>query len=132
MREMLNIAVGSKHVGYELRLIIIDYLNSKGYKVTDCGCFSEEPSDDPEYAHAVVKEILSERSTVGIVICSSGNGAAKVVNGYDGVIAVACDSEEKAELARKDEDANVLSLGAKVIGEDIALAKSIVDKFLSI
>ncbi len=132
MGKELNIAVGSKHVGYELKLVIIDYLKSKGYNVTDCGCFSKEPSDNPEYAHAVVKEILSERSTVGIVICSSGNGAARVSNGYDGVRAVVCDSEEKASTARKQDDANVLSLGAKTVGDDMDLAKLIVDKFLSI
>ncbi len=129
--KILNIAVGSTHVGYELKLIVIDYLKSKGYNITDCGCFSQDYIDYSEYANAVVKEILSERSTVGILICTSGTGAAAVSNCHDGIRAVICGSEDKAEIARKHDDANVLSLGAKSIGDDTELVKSIIDKFLS-
>ena len=132
MSKILNIAVGSTHIGYELKLVIIDYLNSKSYNVTDCGCFSKDNIDYSEYAEAVVKEILSERSQVGILICTSGTGAAAVANCHDGIRAVICKSEDKAEMARKQDDANILSLGAKVFGDDINLVKSIVDKFLSI
>ena len=132
MSNILNIAVGSTHIGYELKLLVIDYLNSKGYKITDCGCFSKANIDYSEYANSVAKEVLSERSQVGILICTSGTGAAAVANCHDGIRAVICGSENKAETARKQDDANVLSLGAKTIGDDIDLVKSIVDKFLSI
>ena len=132
MSKILNITIGSTHIGYELKLVVIDYLNSKGHKITDCGCFSKSSIDYSEYANAVAKEILSERSEVGILICTSGTGAAAVANCHDGIRAVICDNENKAERARKDDDANVLSLGAKTLGDDLELAKSIVDKFLSI
>ena len=131
MSKILNIAVGSVHAGYELKSVVVDYLNMKGYKVADCGCFSLESVDYPDYAQAVVKEILSERSQVGILICGTGIGVSIAANRYDGIRAAVCSSEELAEMTRKHNDANVLSIGARVFGDDIELIKSIIDKFLS-
>ncbi len=131
MSKIVNIAVGSDHAGYELKLVVVDYLNTKGYKITDCGCYSLESVDYPDYAQAVVKEVLSERSQVGILICGTGIGVSIAANRFDGIRAAVCSSEELAEMTRKHNDANVLSLGARVFGDDIELIKSIIDKFLS-
>ncbi len=130
MSKILNIAVGSDHAGYELKSVVVDYLNTKGYKIKDCGCFSLESVDYPDYAQAVAKEILSERSQVGILICGTGIGVSIAANRYDGIRAAVCCNEELAEMTRKHNDANVLSLGARVFGDDIELIKSIIDKFL--
>ncbi len=131
MSKILNIAVGSDHAGYELKSVVIDYLNTKGYKITDCGCFSLESVDYPDYAQAVAKEILSERSEVGILICGTGIGVSIAANRFDGIRAAVCSSEELAEITRKHNDANVLSLGSRVLGDNIELIKSIIEKFLS-
>ncbi len=131
MSKILNIAVGSDHAGYELKSVVIDYLNTKGYKTTDCGCFSLESVDYPDYAQAVAKEILSERSEVGILICGTGIGVSIAANRFDGIRAAVCSSEELAEITRKHNDANVLSLGSRVLGDNIELIKSIIEKFLS-
>ncbi len=130
MSKILNIAVGSDHAGYELKSVVLDYLNMKGYKTTDCGCFSLESVDYPDYAQAVVKEILSSRSQVGILICGTGIGVSIAANRYDGIRAAVCCSKDLAEMTRKHNDANILSLGARVFGDDIELIKSIIDKFL--
>jgi len=111
------IGIGSDHAGYELKSIINNYLEKKGYELKDVGPHSDESTDYPDYAHPVAKLVTSEKVDFGIVICGSGNGIGMAANKHNGVRAALCWNEEIAELARKHNNANVLALPARFINE---------------
>lgn len=117
----MNIALGSDHAGFSLKSTLINYLEKEGHTVKDCGTFSEESCDYPDYAHAVAQAIKKGDAKRGIVICGSGNGINMAVNKHDHVRSALCWKAELAELAVQHNNANVLALPARFIEEQIAL-----------
>ena len=124
----MKIAIASDHAGYDLKVEVKAYLESKGYEVKDFGAFSSESSDYPDYAHPLATAIEKKEFNVGISMCGSGNGINMAANKHAGIRSALCWREDIAELARKHNDANICALPARFI--DPELAKKIIDVFL--
>lgn len=124
------IAIGSDHAGYEMKKEIVKYLENKGIKVIDCGPIEFDPDDDYiQYSPIVGKKVANGESKFGIVICGTGIGASIASNKVGGVRAALCSEPVSARLSREHNNANVLALGARMIG--LEMAKEIVNVFLS-
>lgn len=123
-----KIGIASDHAGYQLKEFIIGYLDSKGYDVHDFGCHSEESCDYPDYGEAVGRAVASGECERGIVVCGTGIGISIAANKVRGVRCALCGDCFSAQMAREHNDANVLALGARVLGAGLAL--KIVDTFL--
>lgn len=123
------IALGSDHGGFGLKKEIINYLNEKGIEYKDYGTFTEESCDYPVYGELVGKAVASGECERGIIICGTGIGISIAANKVKGVRAALCGDCYSAEFTRRHNDANVLALGARVIGPGHAL--KIVDIFLN-
>ena len=122
------IAIGSDHGGYELKELVKKHLDAKEIAYKDVGCHSKASCDYPEYGKEVAKSVLSGESEKGIVICTTGIGISIAANKYKGIRAALCADTLSAKLTRLHNNANVLAMGAGIIGPDLAL--SIVDTFL--
>ena len=124
----MNILVSNDHAGVELKNAVKDLLESKGYVVENLGENSGESVDYPDIIHPLAKKISQNREQKGIIMCGTGNGVSMVANKYEGVRAGLCWSKEIAELIRKHNDANILSLPARFISTKEAL--EIVEAFI--
>jgi ribose 5-phosphate isomerase B len=124
-----KVAIGADHGGFSLKGIIAGYLAGKGYEVLDCGARNEEPSDYPDYARAVAESIRSGKAGRGVLICGSGVGASVAANKFPGIRAAVCHDSFSAHQGVEDDDMNVLCLGERIVGPE--LAKEIVDRFLA-
>ncbi|MEI6122358.1 MAG: ribose 5-phosphate isomerase B [Bacteroidota bacterium] len=125
---METISLGCDHAGFELKEKLKIYLELKGYTVKDYGTNSTNSVDYPDYIHTLASDINKGIYNKGIIICGSGNGVAITANKYLNVRAALCWETEIAELARKHNDANIVSLPARYL--DLEQAKSIIDIFL--
>jgi ribose 5-phosphate isomerase B len=123
-----KISLGSDHAGFKLKESIKNYLKEKGYEVKDFGTNSEESVDYPDYAKAVAKDVIKNNSR-GILICGTGIGMSIAANKIKGIRAALCRSEYDAEMSRRHNDANILTLGSRTTHTDDA--KKIVDVFLN-
>lgn len=123
------LAIGCDQGGYELKLEVIKYLEKQGIEYKDCGTYSPDSVDYPVYARAVVQEILSGECEKGIIICGTGIGVSIVANRYKGIRAALCGDCFSAEATRLHNDANVLTMGARVVGPGLAV--KIVETFLN-
>lgn len=123
------IAVAADHAGFHLKGIILEFLKTLGHDGVDLGTQSEEAVDYPDYARAVAQEILTRRAERGILICGSGVGACAAANKFPGIRAAICHDTFSAHQGVEDDDLNVLCLGARVIGPE--LAKEIVRVWLA-
>ncbi len=123
------ISIGSDHGGFLLKEEIKKHLGGKGYNVLDRGTNSESSCDYPDYALPVVKDILEGKVSRGILICGTGLGMSMFANRFRGIRAALCLNEYMAKMSRLHNNSNVLVLGGRVIG--VELAKSIVDTWLS-
>ena len=117
----MNIIISNDHAGVELKNKVKDYLESKGYKLKDLGNNDGESVDYPDIIHPLAKEISENNDSKGIIMCGTGNGVSMVANKYEGVRAGLCWSKEIAELIRKHNNANILSLPARFISIKDAL-----------
>ena len=117
----MRIAIGSDHAGYELKEIIKSRLAGPGVEVDDLGTTSEASVDYPDYAAAVARRVASGASDRGILVCGTGIGMAISANKVRGVRAASVESLEAARLSRAHNDANVLTLGARITPADLAL-----------
>ncbi len=124
-----KIGIASDHAGYELKEFLVGYLDSMGYDVFDFGCDSEQSCDYPDYAHPLGAAIDSGELVRGIAICGSGNGINMTVNKHAAVRGALCWMPEIAELARRHNNANVLTLPARYLENSQAV--EILDIFLS-
>ena len=127
-KEIKTIGVACDHAGYELKERVVTYLKGKGYEVVNFGTDSTESADYPDFAHPLGEAVSAGKVDRGISICGSGNGISMVLNKYDAVRAALCWDDEIVALARRHNDANVLSLPARFISQDKALG--MVDIFL--
>ena len=125
----MKIAIASDHAGFPFKRAIIDHLAERGHEVEDFGTLSEEPVDYPDFVHPAAAAVASGRCERGIVLGGSGNGEAITANRHRGVRCALCWNEESARLARQHNDANVLSLGGRMMSEEQALR--IVDIWLT-
>ena len=125
---MTQIAIGCDHVGFELKTHIIEHLQSKGYGIKDFGTHSTERTDYPLFAKAVADAVTKGECEKGILVCGTGVGISIAANKVKGVRAVVCSEPYSALLSRAHNDTNILALGARVVGRDLALM--IVDSWL--
>ena len=125
----MKIAIANDHSAVELKNIIKEHLESKGYEVLNLGTDSTESCDYPVYGEKVGRAVADGEADLGIAICGTGVGISLAANKVKGIRACVCSEPYTARLARQHNDANVLAFGARVIG--IELAKMIVDEFLS-
>jgi ribose 5-phosphate isomerase B len=123
------IAVAGDHAGFRLKSLLVEFLKKLGRQVMDLGTNSEEPVDYPDFARALAREILSKKAEKGILICGSGVGACVAANKFPGIRAAICHDTFSAHQGVEDDNINVLCLGARVIGPE--LAKEIVRVWLS-
>ncbi len=125
----MKIAIGADHAGFELKEQIKTHLIEKGYEVKDFGTNSSESVDYPLFIRPVAEAVAKSEFERGIVLGGSGNGEAIVANRVKGIRCALCWNLESARQARKHNDANILSLGARLI--DLETAKSIVNIWLT-
>ena len=124
----MNILISNDHAGVELKNAVDIFLKNNGYVVENLGDNSGKSVDYPDIIHPLAKEISNNKNKKGIIMCGTGNGVSMVANKYKGVRAGLCWSKEIAELIRKHNDANILSLPARFIS--IKEALEIVEVFL--
>ena len=125
----MRVAIGSDHAGFRLKAVVAEHLAEAGHQVDDLGTDSPEPVDYPPFCAAVGRAVVRGDAEAGIVIGGSGQGEQIAANKVHGVRAALCCDEYTARLARQHNDANVCSLGARILGDELALA--IVDLFLA-
>lgn len=127
--EKRNIFIGADSAGYRLKEELKAHLIEQGYKVTDCGTDSEASCHYPVFASAVAENVQkAPDKTFGILVCGTGIGMSMCANKFNGVRAAVCGDTYSAKMTRRHNDANVLCLGARVIGSCLAL--DILDTFL--
>jgi ribose 5-phosphate isomerase B len=125
-----RVAIGSDHGGFELKEILRQYVADElGWEVRDCGTHSTEAVDYPDFAAAVAREVAAGRCTLGIVVDAAGIGSAMAANKVAGVRCANCHDDRTVINSREHNDANVLSLGARVVNR--GLAQRLVRLFLS-
>ncbi len=124
----MKIAIGSDHGGFDLKEAVIAHLKEKGYEVDDLGCYDKTSCDYPPYGKAVAHAVADGKCDKGIVICTTGIGISITANKVKGIRAALCTDTTSAFLTRSHNDANVLAMGAGLIGVFVAL--DIVDTFL--
>ena len=124
----MRIAIGADHAGFALKQKLGDYLRELGHEVTDAGTVSAEPVDYPDYAEAVGRAVLGKQVERGIIVCGSGVGASVAANKLKGIRAGLCHDTYSAHQGVEHDDMNVLVLGARIIGEELAV--EIAESFL--
>ncbi|OQY41440.1 MAG: ribose 5-phosphate isomerase B [Fusobacteriia bacterium 4572_74] len=125
----MKIAIGSDHGGFELKEKVKKFLTGKGYEVLDLGCNSIDSVDYPKYGRIVGEAVVEKKADKGIVICGTGIGISIAVNKVKGVRAALCTNTTMARLTREHNDANVLAMGGRIVGDILAL--EMVDIFLT-
>jgi ribose 5-phosphate isomerase B len=125
----VRIAIASDHAGFRMKAVVAAHLRGLGHDVSDLGTDSEEPVDYPGFCAAAGRAVVGGAADVGIVLGGSGQGEQMAANKVHGVRAALCHDLTTARLARSHNDANVLSLGGRLLGDTLALA--IVDEFLA-
>lgn len=128
-KECYGIAIGSDHSGFKMKEILKRFLIDNHHEVKDIGTFSEDPCDYPDIAFKVAQSVKEFQSDFGIIIDGTGIPSSIVANKLPGIRAAACPNEITAKISREHNNINILTLGSKIIGEE--LAKSITMAFLS-
>lgn len=126
---MEKVAFCSDHAGYAMKNMLMDYMRGKGYEPVDFGTFSEEACDYPDYAHPAAEAVEKGECVFGIGLCGSGNGISMTLNKHQGIRAALCWLPELAELAKRHNAANFLTLPARFISDETARAN--VDAYLN-
>ncbi len=116
----IRIAFGCDHAGYPLHVHLIGVATSQGYTVIDCGTFDQSSVDYPDYAAKVIEAIKAGEVDYGVLICGSGIGMSIAANRHPSIRAALCTTEFEATMSRQHNNANILCLGARVIGTGVA------------
>ncbi len=124
----MRVTIGSDHAGFALKEALAAYLREEGHQVVDVGAHSLEPVDYPDSAAAVARSVLSGESERGILLCGSGVGASVAANKIPGIRAGVCHDTYSAHQGVEHDDMNVLVLGARIVGPE--LARELVRSFL--
>lgn len=117
----MKIALASDHAGYELKKSIMNYLSENGIQNEDFGCEADERVDYVDYAEKAVKKVCIGEYARAILVCGTGLGMAIVANKHKGIRATPCTDEYSAEMSRKHNDSNCLTLGGRILPQDEAL-----------
>ena len=123
------IALASDHGGYDLKCQVISYLEERGIAYKDFGCYGKESCDYPDFGRPAAEAVASGECEKGVVICTTGIGISMVANKVKGVRCALCSDTVSARLTREHNDANVLAMGAGIIGTNLALG--ILETFLN-
>jgi ribose 5-phosphate isomerase B len=115
-----TVAIAADHAGVELKNMLKAQIATMGWKVLDLGTNGPESVDYPDFADAVAKALASGIASRGVLVCGTGNGMAIAANRHRHVRAALCADETSARLARQHNDANVLALGARIVGTEVA------------
>ena len=125
----MRVAIGADHAGYELKLQVLPWLKAEGYEVVDLGAHELDPNDDyPDFAAAVARSLTAGAAERGVVICGSGVGACITANKVRGIRASVCHDTFTARQGVEHDDMNVICVGGRVIGFE--LAKEVLGSFL--
>jgi len=116
------ILIGSDHAGFALKSLLSDYLARNGVRVIDVGCRDESSCDYPEMARRLCRRVLAGEASSGILICGTGLGMCMSANRFEGIRAALCTTEFHARMSRAHNDSNVLVLGGRVTGTELALS----------
>ncbi|MBT4384723.1 ribose 5-phosphate isomerase B [Candidatus Peregrinibacteria bacterium] len=125
----MQIYLGSDHAGYGMKEVVQTHLKDAGHEVLDLGVFDEvNKADYPDIAREVGEKVLENADSLGVLVCGTGMGMALAANKLKGIRAVTAHDSNTARMAREHNNANVITFGQRVIGNDVA--KEIVDTFL--
>ena len=116
----MKVAIGADHGGYDMKEILKTHIAILGHEVDDVGCFSSESVDYPDFARRVSELVQNGSCDAGILICGTGIGMSMAANRYKGIRAALCHDEYTARMSREHNDANILCIGARVIGNGVA------------
>ena len=125
----MKISIGCDHGGYALKEHVKAYLEEKGHEILDCGTYSTESCDYPDFGNAAAQAVADGKCERGIVICTTGIGISIAANKVRGVRCALCSETLSAEMTRRHNDANMLAMGAGLTGKN--MAERIVDVFLA-
>ena len=125
----MKIVVAADHVGFDLKENVREYLKSQGLEVADYGTSNAEPVDYPDFAEKVAVQVAAKQADYGVLVCGTGIGMMLAANKVPGIRAVAANDTISARMAREHNNANVLTMGARLI--DAAIMRQIVDTWLS-
>ncbi len=119
---METILIGSDHAGFSLKTFLKEVLEQDGLQVVDVGCAADISCDYPDYARLLCERIQSGEASRGVLICGTGLGMSMAANRFKGIRAALCTSEYQARMSRAHNDANVLIIGGRVTGTELALS----------
>jgi len=125
----MRLVIGADHGGFELKKVLLEHMKKLGHNVQDLGTFSPAASDYPDHSRAVANAVIDGTAERGILICGSGVGASVAANKFPGIRAAVCHDTFSAHQGVEDDDMNVLCLGARIVGPE--LAKEVVAAFLA-
>jgi ribose 5-phosphate isomerase B len=125
----MKVAIGADHGGFDLKAVLVEHVKKLGHHALDLGTFSAEAADYPDYSRAVANALIDGSADRGILICGSGVGACVAANKFPGIRAAICHDTFSAHQGVEDDEMNVLCLGARIIGPE--LAKEVVAVFLA-
>lgn len=109
----MKISIGNDHAGTDYKIAIVNFLKSEGYDVTNYGTDTKDSVDYPDFVHPVAEDVENKNADYGVIVCGSGNGASMTANKHQKVRSALCWSKEIAELARRHNNANILSIPAR-------------------
>lgn len=125
----MDIVIGADHGGFKLKEYLKSFVKDLGHNVVDIGAASEEPSDYPDFAALVSEKVMNKEAEKGVILCGSGVGACVTANKFPGIRASVCHDTYSAKQGVEHDDMNVLCLGARIVGEE--LAKELIAAFLN-
>jgi RpiB/LacA/LacB family sugar-phosphate isomerase len=130
MKLAMRVAIGSDHAGFELKQVLVPYIESHGHSVLDVGAHSELPKDDyPDFAEALGTALMQRQAERGVLVCGSGVGVSVAANKMPGIRAAVCHDSYSAHQGVEHDDMNVLVMGSRVVA--VELAKELVRNFLA-
>ncbi len=125
----MRIAIGTDHAGFPLKEVVVNLLKDRGHEVIDFGTYDQQPVDYPDYAESVAEAVARGHADRGIILCGSGVGASVAANKVPGARASVCHDTYAARQGVEHDDMNILCLGARVIGAE--LAKEVILSFMA-
>jgi len=125
----MKIAVGNDHAGYEIKLVVMEWMRKKGYEVINFGTDTPDSVDYPDHVHPVAEKVESGECELGVLVCGSGQGVSFTANKHQGIRAALCWMPEIAMLARSHNNANILCIPGRFV--DAECAEAILEEFFS-
>lgn len=117
----MKIAIGADHGAYELKEVLKEYLENKGYEILDCGTYDLSSVDYPDIAEKTAAKVIDKTCEKGILLCGTGIGISIAANKIKGIRAAVCGDIYSAAMTKRHNNANVITLGGRVVGEDVAI-----------